>query len=151
MLNRRILLAGAVALSSPGLLAAGPAKPTPVTVYKTPRCGCCSGWVAHLAASGFAPKVVELEDLAPIRARYGVPDSAASCHTGVIGAYALEGHVPASDIRKLLRVKPKARGLAVPGMPVGSPGMEAPGGGAEPFDTLLLLPDGKVRVFTRHA
>ena len=151
MLNRRTLLAGAAALSAPGLLAAGPARPTPITVYKTPWCGCCGGWVTHLSASGFAPKVVELEDLAPIRARYGVPDSAASCHTGVIGSYAVEGHVPASDIRKLLRTRPKARGIAVPGMPIGSPGMETPDGRREAFNTLLLLPDGKVRVFTRHA
>ena len=154
LFDRRALLAGAVAA---GASAASPAlaqkrsAPVAVTVYKTPWCGCCGGWVTHLSASGFAPKVVELQDLAPIRAKHGIADALASCHTGVVGAYALEGHIPASDIRKLLKEKPKARGLAVPGMPLGSPGMEMPDGRREPYDTLLVLTDGRTRVFTRHA
>ena len=147
--RRALLLAAAGAALAPVLVQAAPA--TPVTVYKTPWCGCCRGWVTHLARSGFQPKVVELEDLAPIRAKHGIPDAVASCHTGVVGAYALEGHVPADDIRKLLREKPRARGLAVPGMPAGSPGMETPDGRKQPFDTLLVLPTGATRVFVRHA
>lgn len=128
------------------------AAPTPqLTVYKTPWCGCCSGWVDHMRASGFAAiRIVEQEDLAPVRRRFGIPDRYASCHTGVVSGYALEGHVPASDVRKLLAQRPNAAGLAVPGMPLGSPGMEA-GDRKEPFETMLVLKDGTSRVFTRHA
>jgi len=148
-LNRRTLIAAAASACAAPAWAAP--KATPVTVYKTPWCGCCGGWVKHLEASGFRPTVVELEDLAPIRARYGVPAAAASCHTGVVAGYAIEGHVPASDIRRLLQAQPRARGLAVPGMPLGSPGMEAADGRRQRYDTLLILPDGSTRVFASHA
>jgi hypothetical protein len=150
-LHRRALLAGALAAASAGPALARKPAPTAITVYKTPWCGCCGGWVTHLQANGFAPKVVELEDLAPIRARHGVADALASCHTGVVAGYAIEGHVPAADIRKLLREKPKARGISVPGMPIGSPGMEAPDGHRQPYETLLILPKGATRVFARHS
>lgn len=148
--HRRALIAGALAAASAGPALARKAALTPITVYKTPWCGCCGGWVTHLRSNGFAPKVVELEDLGPIRARHGIPDAVASCHTGVIGGYAVEGHVPAADIRKLLREKPKARGIAVPGMPIGSPGMEVPDGRREAYATLLVLDGGATRVFARH-
>jgi hypothetical protein len=148
-LSRRTLLAAAAAACAAPALAAP--KATPVTVFKTPWCGCCGGWVKHMTANGFRTTVVELEDLAPVRARYGVPDAMASCHTGLVAGYALEGHVPAADIRKLLKEKPRARGIAVPGMPAGSPGMERPDGQREPYNTLLILRDGSTRVFASHA
>lgn len=147
--SRRALL-----LSAPAaLFAAGwaRAEARELTVYKTPWCGCCSAWVAHMRRAGFNAKVVEVEDLAPIRAKYGIGFERSSCHTGVSGGYALEGHVPAADVLRLLRERPKARALLVPGMPMGSPGMENPQGRREPFEVLLLLPNGSTRVFARHA
>ena len=146
--DRRSLLLAAAATLVAGRAAAAP--PPPLTVYKTPWCGCCGGWVTHMRRAGFTATVVETEDLAPIRARYGIAFEKSSCHTGVVGGYALEGHVPPADVTRLLREKPKARALLVPGMPFGSPGMERPDGRTEPYDVLLLLPDGSTRVFARH-
>jgi len=149
-LARRAFLAGVPAL----LLAAGCAQAVPVSmvVYKTPWCGCCGGWVAHLTRAGFQPRVVEVEDLAPIRTRHGIPFPLSSCHTGVVGGYVAEGHVPPGDIRRLLKEEPQALGLVVPGMPLGSPGMETPRGDREPYDTLLLLDrSGRTRIFAHHA
>ena len=119
-----------------------------MTAYKTPWCGCCDGWVAHMRAAGWTVQVVELEDLAPIRARHGVPDRYAVCHTAVAAGYAIEGHVPASDVERLLISRPAAAALAAPGMPAGSPGMEA--AGREPYVTLLIDRTGRATVFGRH-
>jgi len=122
-----------------------------VIVYKTPWCGCCGGWVTHMRRAGFAPKVVELEDLAPVRAKHGIPFTLSSCHTGLVGGYVVEGHVPPADVVRLLRERPKGLGLVVPGMPIGSPGMEQPGGATERFETLLLLDrGGRTRIFATH-
>lgn len=148
-LSRRSLL-----LSAPtALLAAAScarAEAREVTVYKTPWCGCCSGWVTHMRRAGFTAGVVELEDLTPIRQRYGISFEQSSCHTAVAGGYALEGHVPPEDVIRLLRERPKAKALIVPGMPMGSPGMESANGEREAYDVLLLLPNGSTRVFARH-
>jgi hypothetical protein len=104
-----------------------------------------------MARAGFRPKVVETEDLEPIRSRYAISARLSSCHTAVVGDYVLEGHVPPADVLKLLHERPKALGLAVPGMPTGSPGMEQRSGKREPFETLLLLDRaGRTRVFARH-
>ena len=101
--------------------------------------------------AGFKPTVHEVEDLTPIREKHGVPFNLSSCHTGLIGGYAVEGHVPPADVLRLLKERPKAIGLAVPGMPIGSPGMESPNGATEAYATLLLLDrSGKTRVFARH-
>ena len=127
--------------------AAAADKPV-ITVYKGRFCGCCSSWVEHLKESGFDARVHEVSDLTPYREKYGVPEALASCHTAVIGGYAVEGHVPAADIRRLLRERPQARGIAVPAMPMGSPGM--PGSRKDPFDTLLFDASGKYVVFERH-
>lgn len=136
-----------------GALAAFPAfaaAPT-LTVHKTPWCGCCGAWVERMRAAGFTRvKVQEHEDLAPVRRRLGIGEALASCHTGEIGGYALEGHVPPADVRRLLNERPSAAGLAVPGMPAGSPGMETPDGRRQPFSTLLVMRDGKSRVYARH-
>lgn len=148
-LARRALLAGLPALLAAGC--AAQAAPTEITVYKTPWCGCCGGWVTHLTRAGFRPSVVEVQDLAPVRERHGVPFRLSSCHTGLIGGYVVEGHVPPADVQRLLKEKPKALGLVVPGMPIGSPGMETPQDDTEPYDTLLLLDwAGRTEVFTRH-
>jgi len=147
--RRALLAAGAADLLLSGCARA--AKPGTLVVYKTPYCGCCKGWVAHMDRAGFSPTVKEVEDLAPVRGRYGVPFKLSSCHTGVIGGYVIEGHVPPEDVTRLLREKPKALGLTVPGMPIGSPGMEVPNRPAESFQTLLLLDrSGRTQVFATH-
>lgn len=119
-----------------------------MTVFKSPTCGCCAKWIEHARAGGFTVKVVEVDDIMAAKAKQGVPDKLASCHTSLVGGYVVEGHVPAADIKKLLAAKPKARGIAVPGMPAGAPGMEA--GFTQPYETLLFTADGKTRVFARH-
>jgi hypothetical protein len=118
-----------------------------VTVYKNPACGCCGEWVKHIQANGFKVETRELADVTAIRRRYGVPDRLASCHTAVVGGYAIEGHVPADDIKRLLRERPRVRGLAVPGMVVASPGMEQ--GPPQPYATLAFDDRGS-RIFARH-
>lgn len=148
-LSRRVLL-----ISAPVLMlsaCAARAEDYPITIYKTPWCGCCKGWVTHMIKAGFRATVIEVEDLEPIRQKHGVPFSLSSCHTGLVGGYVIEGHVPPADVRRLLKEKPKALGLTVPGMPLGSPGMEPPTGDVEAYDTLLLLSNGDTRVFARHA
>ncbi len=151
-MKRRTVLKGAsLAMLTPllsPLLAQAERKPQ-ITVYKTPTCGCCHEWVAHLEANGFAVVANDVPSTAPYRERFGVPKELGSCHTGVIDGYALEGHVPASEIKRLLAEKPKARGLAVPGMPVGSPGMETGGTLRDAFDVVLFSDDGRRSVY-RH-
>jgi hypothetical protein len=116
-----------------------------VEVYKSPTCGCCGKWAEHLRSDGFAVNVHATPDIDTFRARAGVPAGLASCHTALVGGYVVEGHVPAADIRKLLTERPKALGLAVPGMPAISPGMDAPHGPG--YDVLLFQADGGVQVY----
>ncbi|MEO8050113.1 MAG: DUF411 domain-containing protein [Acidobacteriota bacterium] len=115
-----------------------------VKVYKTPTCGCCGKWVKHLRENGFQVEVLDVEDTAPYRRKFGIPDQLMSCHTAIVDAYAVEGHVPASEIRRLLRERPSARGLAVPGMPVGSPGMESKR--SDSYSVMLVNADGRSTV-----
>jgi hypothetical protein len=146
-LGRRAFIAAAAALAA----GRARAEARDLTVYKTPWCGCCKGWVTHMQRAGFRATVVEVEDLAPVRARHGVPFVLSSCHTAVIAGYVVEGHVPPGDVARLLRERPKALGLTVPGMPLGSPGMEQPGGQAERYETLLLLDRaGRTRPYAVH-
>src|SRR6266536_4131705 len=120
-MTRRTLLAFAcLPAVAPG--AAG----SPVNVFKTATCGCCAKWVEHLQSNGFEVNVEDVPSTAEYRQKYGVPDKLRSCHTAVVGGYAIEGHVPAREIQRLLKSGAKAKGLAVPGMPAGSPGMEGP-------------------------
>lgn len=143
-ITRRVVLSAAVAsLMAPRI--AWAAVPS-ITVHKDPNCGCCVGWVDHLRANGFSAKVIDTTTLDRVKARLGVPDDLASCHTAEIAGYVLEGHVPARAIAKLLAERPKVRGLAVPGMPAGSPGM---GGEPEPYD-VIAFGDGAARVFGRY-
>ncbi len=147
MLRRRFLAGvGASALAVDAYAAPGPS----LTVYKAWGCTCCEGWVAHMARAGFQPRVIDVEDLSREWRKRGVPDMLSSCHMGLVGGYITVGHVPAADVIRLLKQRPKAIGLSVPGMPDGSPGMEHPQGKRDAYETLLLLPGGKSRVFARH-
>lgn len=149
-LNRRLLLGAALLVGSSGAACAQTRRPRDLVVYKTPTCPCCDGWIAHMREAGFVVTVNVLPDLRPIRVARGFPDALASCHTGLINGYLVEGHVPAPDVIRLLNERPAAIGLAVPAMPLGSPGMETPQGHKDAFDTLLVLPAGASRVFARH-
>ena len=122
-----------------------------VTVHKSPYCGCCKLWVDHMRAEGFEVKVVEVEDLGPVKARVGIPPAKGSCHTAEVDGYVIEGHVPAADIRRLLREKPPIRGLVLPGMPVGSPGMEVEGVDAPSYTVLALHRDGSTTPYAEHS
>lgn len=124
------------------------AAPPEMVVYKSPTCGCCGEWIKHLRANGFAVKPVDVNDLSVIRLRFGVPDRLASCHTAVIGGYAVEGHVPAAAIRRLLAQKPAVVGLSVPGMPGGSPGMES--AQAQPFSVVAFDERGRTAAFESY-
>ena len=148
MIDRRSLI-GLILSAIPAAACAKPAKAAKLNIYKSPSCGCCGAWVDHIKASGIKTVVHELEDLTPLATKLGVPDDLRSCHTAAIDGYFVEGHVPAADIRKLLRERPKARGIAVPGMPIGSPGMEQ-GDRRDAYDTRLVLHDGSSRVFVKH-
>ncbi len=135
--RRQWLAAACAALAAPQLWAARP--DTAVEVWKDPQCGCCADWIAHMQAEGFRVTVHERGNAA-VRARLGLPERLGSCHTALAGGYLIEGHVPAADVKKLLAEKPKALGLAVPGMPVGSPGMDGPAynGRKDPYNVLLV-------------
>ena len=120
-----------------------------VQVYKTPTCGCCVKWVDYLRAEGFTVETTDVQDLNTIKARFGVPGAMSSCHTAVVGGYVVEGHVPAEDIRRLLAEEPDVAGIAVPGMPIGSPGMEQ-GDRRDPYATYTFGPRQEPTVFARH-
>lgn len=146
-MHRRQLLVAAAAVAALPLAAATPQRVL-VEVWKSPTCGCCKDWVAHMEANGFAVRVHETGNTA-MRARLGIPEALGSCHTALVGGYALEGHVPAQDVQRLLKEKPAALGLAVPGMPIGSPGMDGPvyGGRQDRYDVLLLRAGAAPTVF----
>ena len=153
MMNRRFLLQTLASLTAaaaltPSLMAQ--TRPA-VEVWKDPDCGCCKDWVSHLEANGFQVSVHDSGN-AQARTRLGVPDKLGSCHTAQVSGYALEGHVPARDIKRLLKERPKAVGLAVPGMPVGSPGMDGPEykGRKDPYDVLLIQANGSSKVYQSY-
>lgn len=132
------------------LLQALPASAQQIEVHLSPTCGCCKAWVKHLEQAGFTPRIVESQDMTVTKRALGVSSKVESCHTGIVDGYFIEGHVPASDVRRLLKDRPTVLGLAVPGMPVGSPGMEVPGVAAEQFETLVVGPNGQTHVFGKH-
>jgi hypothetical protein len=155
-MQRRSLLLAAPALlaaTTLPLLAAQPAAgPLPVLqVWKDPNCGCCNDWIKYLQRDGFQVQTFDTGNTA-VRKRLGLPTQYGSCHTALIGGYVVEGHVNAREIRRLLAEKPKAIGIAVPGMPVGSPGMDGPeyGGRKDPYDVVLVLRDGSGRVYQSY-
>jgi len=145
-MNRREFLATlALAAAAPAALAVE----TPlVEVWRSPTCGCCGEWVKHLQKNGFATKVHMVDDTSAMRRALGIPAELGSCHTAKVEGYAIEGHVPASDIKRLLAQRPRARGLAAPGMPAGSPGMDVPG--SPPYEVVLVAADGAASVYSRH-
>jgi len=149
MLNRRDVLLASAAVLAAGPSCAAQAAPA-IKVFKDASCGCCTAWVEHLKAQGFKTEVDEAQDMAAIKAKYGVPDDLTSCHTGIVAGYAIEGHVPAADINRLLKEKPKALGIAVPGMPLNSPGMEVPGQPDEAYTVWLFAKDGTRSAFAKH-
>ena len=156
-----VLMAGAAAVreyvpeQTKMLLAAGPlddqARELPeVVVYKGPTCGCCGDWAEHLRAAGFPVTEEVVRDMAAVKERHGVPRELGSCHTALVDGYVVEGHVPAADNVRLLDERPDVRGLAVPGMPVGSPGMEMAGVPPDPYATLTFGRDGATAIWAHH-
>ena len=148
-----MLLYGFLAVSASLFLTAAlrlSAADNEVTVYKVSTCGCCTKWVDHLKANGFQVTVHDVESTDEYSERYGVPKAARSCHIAYVDGYAVEGHVPAADIQRLLKERPKAKGLAVPGMPVGSPGMDFPGGPPGTYDVVLIGEDGKLSTYQQY-
>jgi hypothetical protein len=143
-----LALVGAAVFTQP-LRALAATSANQITVWKTPSCGCCHEWVAHLRKSGFEVVTHDVEDTAPVRQKFGLPAKFGSCHTARLGSYVVEGHVPAQELRRLLREQPKALGLAVPGMPMGSPGMEM-GNTRDAYDVLLVLADGSSRIYQSY-
>lgn len=145
-----LLSVSTLAYAQPGITATQLEK---VTVWKTPTCGCCKDWVIHLRNEGFNVVTNDVNDTAPIREKLGLPAKFGSCHTALVGGYVLEGHVPAQEVKRLLRERPAAIGLAVPGMPVGSPGMEMRGemsGVRDAYDVVLVTKDGSSRVYQSY-
>jgi hypothetical protein len=122
-------------------------KPT-ITVYKDPDCGCCKNWIEHLIKHGYTVKVKDTRELKKVKQSLGIPEKLEACHTALVGAYLVEGHVPAEDIDRLLKTKPKVAGIAVPGMPAGSPGMEM--GAKQPYSVISFDRAGKTAVFASH-
>ena len=144
--RNRLLVAALLALAAAG---AG-AEPLPeVVMHKDPNCGCCGQWAEYLQANGFRVKTVMEDDMQSVKRRFAVPQRLTSCHTAKVGNYVIEGHVPASAIKRLLREKPAVAGLSVPGMPLGSPGMEVPGK-KDAYDVVAFDKAGKIAVFESH-
>jgi len=137
-----VVFAGLVTLR-PEAHAAGPA----IMVYKSPTCGCCKKWMEHLEANGFTVNHEDVADVSPMKTELGVPRNLVSCHTAVVAGYVIEGHVPAADIQRLLREKPKVVGLSAPGMPGASPGMDA---GDDPYDVVAFDAKGNTTLWAKH-
>lgn len=152
MKRRRLLQSTATiaAMAALGTLPALAARlPPRVEVFKSPQCGCCGGWIEHMRAAGFDVKVTEVGNTAATRQRLGIPAHLGSCHTAMVEGYALEGHVPAVQVKQLLASRLRVTGLAVPGMPAGSPGMEG-GGRQDAYDVLLVDVTGRTRVYASY-
>ena len=150
LLTRRTVLAGLTASVVAGYPNHPRAQSLPkVVVTKDPSCGCCSGWADHIRTAGFPVEIKETSEVNRLKVRLGVPQELASCHTAEVGGYVVEGHVPADAIKRLLAEKPQAKGLAVPGMPVGSPGMEVEGAAPDTYEVLLFSPLGQM-TFARY-
>lgn len=120
----------------------------PITVYKSPTCGCCTKWVSHLQDNGFKVEAINRKDMNRVKSEAGIPRQLASCHTAIIGGYIIEGHVPAADIKRLLKERPDVIGLTVPGMPMGSPGMEGPR--QDKYEVLTFTRSGNTAIFSRY-
>ena len=162
--DRRATVLVAPATQSPAADAPGATTPSPIApatqstdanapsmiVHKSASCGCCGLWVDHMRAAGFVVEVRNSDDLNPLKERVGVPYGKGSCHTAQVGGYFIEGHVPAADVKRLIAEKPDAKGLVLPGMPMGSPGMENPDGRIQPYTVELVARDGTTSAFAEH-
>ncbi|MDR0787478.1 MAG: DUF411 domain-containing protein [Gemmatimonadota bacterium] len=156
---RALIVAGLVGLTSSGCtdskaqaesLSGIAPEGAEITVYLTPTCGCCSGWIEHMRAAGFTVNTVYQDNLTETQHRLGVPDDVLSCHVGVIDNYVVEGHVPAEDVARMLRERPQIAGIAVPGMVTGTPGMESMFSHGDPYDVVSFDSNGEVRVYESH-
>jgi len=151
----RVTLASGFLVALGVLVAAAPAgapaaqSPARMTVYKDPNCGCCSAWIDHMRRHGFQVTARDTSDVAAIKRAARVPQTLYSCHTAFVGGYVVEGHVPAGDVQRMLNQKPRVAGIAVGGMPIGSPGMEQ-GNRVDRYDVMEFTRDGTTRVFVRH-
>ena len=143
------LLTATISTSGSALQRQAPQGPV-VEVYKDPTCGCCTNWVKHLQDNGFVTKVMEVSNLADIKSEHKIPSQAQSCHTATVDGYVVEGHVPAADVRRLLKERPAVLGLAVPGMPIGSPGMKVPNVKPSPYNVVTFDQQGQLKVFASH-
>ena len=145
-----LVLTAMVATIVGGIALNAQAKGETVTVYKDPTCGCCAKWVEHLRQHGFVTKVTETANVNDVKTKSGVPRQARSCHTALVNGFVIEGHVPAADVQRLLKERPAGViGLAVPGMPIGSPGMEV-GAKVQPYDVMAFDKEGRTSVFASH-
>lgn len=147
-ITRRTALIGLASLAAHPTAGFAQALPK-VVVTKDPSCGCCGAWVEHMWAAGFSVEVVDVPDINRVKSRLGIPQALASCHTAEVAGYVVEGHVPAAEVKRLLAEKPEAKGLAVPGMPMGSPGMEMAGMASDTYEVVLFGPFGR-STFARY-
>ena len=150
-LSRGVLItvAALAAFVTVQMIVAAQQKPTVLSVFKSPTCGCCGLWVEHMKAAGFDVRVQDVEDIDSVKRKLGVPGAVGSCHTAQVGGYVIEGHVPADAVQRFLKERPKVAGLAVPGMPLGSPGMEM-GGRKDPYAILTFDQSGKTTVYEKR-
>jgi hypothetical protein len=148
-MGRCVVAAACLLVAGQASAAPKKASAVPVKVYRTATCGCCQKWVEHLAANGFAPQVEVIATVDAVKDESHVPTALRSCHTALVGSYVVEGHVPASTVKRLLSERPAIAGIAVPGMPIGSPGMEQ-GTQKDPYEVIAFTRDGKTRVYEKH-
>ena len=147
-------ITGAIAIAALALIGVVVAQQKPagplVEVFKSPTCGCCSQWVEHMRKAGFTVRTTDINDLSEIKKSRGIPVEVQSCHTATVSGYVVEGHVPPADVQRMLKEKPAIAGIAVGGMPIGSPGMESPYVKAEPYNVMSFDKNGTTRVFAKH-
>jgi len=151
-MHRRMFLTGLIGLTAAACRKPVAAQDLPaMLVHKSEGCACCDGWVQHMRRAGFAVQVVEVSNMNDVKARVGVPFAKGSCHTAEVDGYFIEGHVPAQDVKRLLAQRPAGKGLVLPGMPLGSPGMEMPDGTTQPYTVELVTLSGDTVAFTHYA
>lgn len=147
-------ITGAIVVTALALIGAVAAQQKPagplVEVFKSPTCGCCSQWVEHMRKAGFIVRTTDIHDLSQVKKSRGIPTEVQSCHTAIVSGYVVEGHVPPADVHRMLKEKPAIAGIAVGGMPIGSPGMESPYVKAESYNVMSFDKNGATRVFAKH-
>jgi len=149
--HRRAVLAALLSAATVSGCGLAPQRSRKLTVYKTASCDCCNGWIEHMRKAGYTPDIKLVEDVSALSTARGIPFEFSSCHMGEIGDYVLLGHIPSADVDRLLAERPLGIGLSLPGMPLGSPGMESDTGETEAYEVILMQADGKTSTFARHA